>query len=190
MITSAYSKTSNSSGFNAILQKFCEMICEIIVYKTVCGIFLIFSRSSFINNFIVKNHFLRSWNHRNWNISRSIYYQKISAHSFEDDICTNKLEESFFQKTFFQVLETFLRLQNHWFEPHFFPQKINIILFFKVWLLNFNTILKTCFTNLFRKTGSKSCKTPLKYLRKKFFKLHMLFLGTIPSGNFFNRLVM
>ena len=37
---------------------------------------------------------------------------------------------------------------------------------------------------------SKSCKTPLKFLRKKFFKLYMLFPGTIPSGNFFNRLVM
>ena len=53
-MTSAYSKSSNSSGFNPILQKFCMMICEIIVYKTVCGIFLIFGQSSFINNFIVK----------------------------------------------------------------------------------------------------------------------------------------
>ena len=34
------------------------MICEVIVYKTVGGIFLIFCQSSFITNFIVKNHFL------------------------------------------------------------------------------------------------------------------------------------
>ena len=35
VIISAYSKSSNSSVFSPILQKFCEMICEmIIVYKT------------------------------------------------------------------------------------------------------------------------------------------------------------
>ena len=33
------------------------MICEIIVSKTLCGIFLIFCRLSFINNFMVKNSF-------------------------------------------------------------------------------------------------------------------------------------
>ena len=33
MITSAYSKSSNFSGFNPILQKFCDMICEVTVYK-------------------------------------------------------------------------------------------------------------------------------------------------------------
>ena len=40
--TSAHSKGSNSSGFNPILQKLYKMICEIIVSKTVEGIFLIF----------------------------------------------------------------------------------------------------------------------------------------------------
>ena len=57
VITSAYSKSSNSSVFNPILQKFYEMIREIIVSKTVCGIFFSFCRSSFINNFIVKISF-------------------------------------------------------------------------------------------------------------------------------------
>ena len=57
MITSAYSKSSNSSRFNPILQKFYRMICEITISKTVCGIFLIICRSSFINNFIVNNNF-------------------------------------------------------------------------------------------------------------------------------------
>ena len=47
--------SSNSLGFNRILQKFCEMICEIIFSKTVCGIFFIFCHSRFINNFIVNN---------------------------------------------------------------------------------------------------------------------------------------
>ena len=42
VITSAYSKSSNFSGFNPILQKFYEMICEIIVSKSMCGIFLFF----------------------------------------------------------------------------------------------------------------------------------------------------
>ena len=42
VITSAYSKSSNFSSFVPILQKFYEMICEIIISKTVCGIFLFF----------------------------------------------------------------------------------------------------------------------------------------------------
>ena len=46
MITSARSKSSNSSGFNPVLQKFYEMICEIIFSKTVWGIFFIFCRSN------------------------------------------------------------------------------------------------------------------------------------------------
>ena len=57
MINSAHSKSSNSSGFNPILQKFYKMINEIIVSKTVCGVFLIFCWSNFINNFMVKNSF-------------------------------------------------------------------------------------------------------------------------------------
>ena len=56
MITRVYSKSSNSSGFNPILQKFYEMICEIIISKTVCGIFLFFCQSRFINNFMEKNN--------------------------------------------------------------------------------------------------------------------------------------
>ena len=55
--TGVYSKSSNSSEFNPVLQKFYEVICEIIIYKKLGGIFLIFCLSSFINNFIVKNSF-------------------------------------------------------------------------------------------------------------------------------------
>ena len=55
--TSVHSKSPNSSGFDPILQKFYKMICEIIVSKTVRGIFLIFCQSSFINNFMVKSSF-------------------------------------------------------------------------------------------------------------------------------------
>ena len=87
-------------GLILILQKFYEMICEIIVSKTVCGIFLIFCRSSFINNFMLKNNFSEPKTHRKFNISRLIYFRKISAHRFVGLICTNKLEELFFQKIF------------------------------------------------------------------------------------------
>ena len=132
MITSAHSKSSNSSGFNPILQKIYEMICEIIVSKTVYGIFLFFCQLSFINNFMVKNNFSEPWNHRKLNISKPIYFKKTSAHRFEDRICTNKLDGFFFSKNiFFKDLELFWQLKNHWFGRQFFPQKINFILFFK-----------------------------------------------------------
>ena len=71
---------------------------EMIVYKTVCRIFMIFCRSSFINNFIVKSNFSEPWNQRNLDISIPIYLEKISAHCFEDHIYTNKLGKFFFRK--------------------------------------------------------------------------------------------
>ena len=77
--SSAYSKSSNSSGFNSILQKFYEMIREVIVSKTLSCIFLFFCRSSFINNFIAKSNFSEPLNHQN------------SGHRLEDHISTNKL---------------------------------------------------------------------------------------------------
>ena len=151
MITSAYSKSSNSSGCNSILQKFYEMICEIIVYKTVRRIFLIFCQSSFITNFIVKNHFSEHWNHRNLNNSRPIYFKKFSAHHFEDSICTNKLEEFFFRKKVFARTWSFFHdCKTADLSLIFFHKKL-ILYFFQVWLFNFNTILKTCFKNLFWK---------------------------------------
>ena len=58
-IRRCYCKSYNSFGFNPILQKSCEMICEIIFSKTVRGIFCIFCRSRFINSFVVKNIFLK-----------------------------------------------------------------------------------------------------------------------------------
>ena len=74
VIASAHSKGSKSSGFNSILQKFYKIICEIIVSKTLCGIFLIFGRSSFINNFMVKSNFLAPRNHQKLNILKPIYF--------------------------------------------------------------------------------------------------------------------
>ena len=89
------------------------MICEIIVSKTVCGIFLIFCRSSFINNFMVKNSFSEPKNQQKLNISRPIYFKKISAYRFLGLICTNKLEGFFFENNFLKDLELFSRLQHN-----------------------------------------------------------------------------
>ena len=105
-----HSKNSNSSGFNPILQKFYKMICEVIVSKTVCGIFLIFCRSSFINHLMMKNSFSEPKSLRKLNISRSIYFKKISSHCFVGPLCTNKLGGwiFFFEKKFSQGLGAFL----------------------------------------------------------------------------------
>ena len=134
MITSAQSKNSNSSGFiiGFTLQKFYEMICKIIVSKTICGNFLIFCRLSFINNFMVKNNILEPENHRKLNISKPIHFIKISPHCFAGLICTNKLEEFFFEKNFFQGLGAFFMAAKPLTTNHyFFLQKINFILFFE-----------------------------------------------------------
>ena len=124
MITSAHSKSFYSSGFNTILQKFYEMICEIIVCKMVCGIFLIFCRSSFINDFMVKNNFSKPKNHRKLKILKSIYCKKISAHLFVGLIFTNKLEGFFFQKKFFSRAWSFFHgCKTTNFGRHFFSTK-------------------------------------------------------------------
>ena len=130
MITSAHSKSSNSSGFNPILQKFYKMICEIIVSKTVCGIFLIFCQSSFINNFMVKNSFSEPKNQRKLNISRPIYLKKISVQRFVGLICTNKVKGFFFWKFFFQGLEAFFATATGLILASFFFHKKIILYFF------------------------------------------------------------
>ena len=127
MITSAYSKSSNP-----ILQKFCEMICEIIVYKMVCRVFLIFCRSSVINKFIVKKHFLDPQNHRNLNISRPIYLKKIRRSALK--IISAQISwKNFFSKIFFQGLEAFYTNAKPLIWTSFFPpKKIDFILFSSV----------------------------------------------------------
>ena len=98
MITSAHYNSSNSLGFNLIFQKFYKMIYEIIVSEKLCGVFLIFCGSIFINNYMVKNSFLEPKNQWKLNISRPIYFKKISAHRFVGLTCTNKLK-GFFSRT-------------------------------------------------------------------------------------------
>ena len=158
MITSAHSKNFNSSGFNPTLQKLDKMICVIIVCKTVCEIFLIFCRSSLINNFAVKNSFSEPKNQQMLSILRPVYFKKISAHLFIVLICTNKLEGIFFLKNFFQGLGVFFTTATRLIWASFFSTQR--ILFFQGWLFNFNVILKTSFKNLFRKTVKKMAILP------------------------------
>ena len=141
-MTSAHSKSSNSLGFHPILQKFYKMICEIIVSKTMCGIFLIFYRSSFINNFMVKNGFSELKNQRMLNIwdiyfiLLPIYFKKISAHRFVGLICTNKLERFFFRKTFFSRTWSFIHDCNTTnLGGIFFHKKIILYFFSRVIIL-------------------------------------------------------
>ena len=131
MITSAHSKSSNSSGFNPILQKFYKMICEIIFSKRICGIILTFCRSSFINNFMVKNSFSEPKNQWKLNNSKPVYFQKISALHFVGLICTNKPEGHFFDKFFCQGLGAFLTTARRLIWASFFTTKNNCILFFE-----------------------------------------------------------
>ena len=111
-------------------RNFTRWFCQIIVSKKMCGIFLIFCRSSFIINFIVRNSFSEPKNQRKWNIPRPIYFKKISAHRFVGLICTNKLKEFFF-RNFFQGLGAFFTTATRLIWASFFPQKNNFILFFK-----------------------------------------------------------
>ena len=130
-MTSAHSKSSNSLGFHLILQKFYKMICEIIVSKTMC-VYL----SSFINNFMVKNSFSEPKNQRMLNISRPIYFKKISAHRFVGLICTNKLERFFFRKTFFSRTWSFIHDCNTTnLGGIFFHKKIILYFFSRVIIL-------------------------------------------------------
>ena len=133
MITSAHSKSSNSAGFNRILQKFYKMICEIIVSKTVCGVFLIFCWSSFINNFMVKKSFSEPKNQRKLNILRPIFFEKISSHSFVGVICTYKREGFFFfwKKFFSRTWSFFHDCSMTNLGVIFFQKKKNFMLFFK-----------------------------------------------------------
>ena len=108
MITSAYSMSSNSSEFNPILQNFYQTIFEIIVSKTPSGIFLVFCRLSFINNFIVTNNFSEPQNHWNLNIWRPIYLKK-NPHIVLKIISAYIRWKHFFYFYFFQKLGAFFR---------------------------------------------------------------------------------
>ena len=112
--------------------KLCEMICEIIVCKTVCGIFLNFCRWNFINNFTVKKHFSGLQNHRNLNISRTIYLKKFPHNVLKVISAKMCWKNFFFEKTFFKDLEYFSRLQNHCLGLIFYHNKLILYFFSSV----------------------------------------------------------
>ena len=85
-ITSAYSKISNSCP--------AEILRDVFRNNCLQNIFL--SRS--VNKFIVKNNFWSRKITKIWNIPRSIYFEKISAHGLEFE----QAGRIFFQ--FFQAL--------------------------------------------------------------------------------------
>ena len=133
MIASVHSKSCNSSGFNPILQKFYEMICEMIVSKTMCGTFLIFCRSSLINYGIYCEEQLLG-------TLKSLKLKYLETHLFKKKFLHITLKiisaqirwKNFFSGKFFlEDLELFSQPQKQWFRAHFFPQKINFIPFFK-----------------------------------------------------------
>ena len=125
-------------GFNPVLQKFYEMIFEKIFSKTLCGLFLIFCGSCFINNFVVRDRFSEP--------------QKLSRNPFilkkiplEHLIWTNKLEGL---KIIFSTAKSLI-----W--PSHFCAKIKFYDFFQVRLFNFNAIFKTCL-NIYLKKLTKN----------------------------------
>ena len=98
LITSTYSNRSNSLGFNIILKKFCEMICEIILSKKACSVFLIFCSASFVKIFIVKRTFFGTAKSLKVKHLETYWLKKISARLFENLTSTNNLE-GFFSRT-------------------------------------------------------------------------------------------
>ena len=77
------------------------------------------------------NSFSEPKNQRKLNISRPVYFKKISAHRFVGLICTNKLEGFFFRKCFFQRLGAFFTTATRLIWALFFPQKNNFLFFLK-----------------------------------------------------------
>ena len=128
-------------------------------------ILLIFCRSSFTNNFMVKNNFSEPKNHQKLYISRSIYFlNKIPARRFVGLLCTNKLEIFFFEKKKKKMFSRTWSLFHDYKTTNLgfnFSHKKLILWFSQGWLFNFNIILKTCFKNLFRKTEEKNDFTVL-----------------------------
>ena len=128
------------------------MICEIIVFKTVCRIFLIFCRSSFINNFMVRSNFRELKNYWKLNILQPIYFLK-NLHIILKALSVKISQENFsFRKMFFWGLEAFFTTAKPLIWASLFCWKYWFNAFVQGWLFNFNIILKTCFKNLCRKT--------------------------------------
>ena len=125
------------------------MICEGIFSKIVCGIFLIFCSSHFINNFAVMNNFGTPKSPKLKYLDTNLKFPHTVLKIFSAQINRNYFFFFNFSRTcnFFHECKT-TNLGT-------FSHKKLILQVFWVWLFNFDTILKTCLKNLFRKTEEK-----------------------------------
>ena len=115
MLTTYY-KGSNLLGFNTTLQKFWDMICEIIFCKTVSGISWFFV--VLVNILHAVTVLINLFAQINW-------------------------IDFFFQKYFFNDVGFFFKTEKPLIWVSFFAKKM-IFYFFQLWLFNFNAIFKTC----------------------------------------------
>ena len=141
MITSAYSKSSNSSGFNPILQKFYKMICEIIVFKTVCGILLVFFVNRILLIILWRTIFRNCKITKSW-ISRDPFISKKFPRTVLKIVSVQISWTDFFSKSIFLRTWSFF---HDWKTTNLgtisFHKKI-ILYFLQRWLFNFNILLK------------------------------------------------
>ena len=95
-----YSKSSNSLWLNLVLQKFCEMICQIIFSKTVRNFLDFLSFTYTENNFILKNNFR---NRKITKISKSPISRNPSI--FQNNLSAQITQKDFFSKNIFKNVE-------------------------------------------------------------------------------------
>ena len=148
IISGWYSKSSNSSGFNPILQKLYKVICEKIEkIENGCRIFLIFCWSSFINNFMLKNGFLEPKNYQDPSRDPSTF-KKFLQTILKVLSVQISLKDISFEKNFFLRFGAFFTTAKPLIWAPFFSTKNNFKLFSRI-------ILKTYFKDLFSKTAKK-----------------------------------
>ena len=116
MLTTYY-KGSNLLGFNTTLQKFWDMICEIIFCKTVSGISWFFV--VLVNILHAVTVLINLFAQINW-------------------------IDFFFSKIFFQRRGFFFQDWKTTYLGVIFCKKKWFFTFFQLWLFNFNSIFKTC----------------------------------------------
>ena len=135
-----------SSAFNPFLQKFYEMIREIIVSK-LCTEFSWF----FVDRVLLTTLLWRTTFRKRKYLETNLFLKKSAHHH----ICTNVLKEILFQKNVFLRTCSFFRDYKTTDLGLLFCTKSQFYIFFQVWLFNFSTTLKTCFKNIFRKNCEK-----------------------------------
>ena len=151
VITSAYSKSSNSSGLILSCRNFTTWFVRQLSPKRCTEFSWSFVDQVFLIILLQRAIF------RNLKITQTLKYlethlfKKISAQCFEDHIQIS-WKKFFFEKNFFQGLGAFFVIAKPLIWASFFSTQNLFYNFFQVWLFDFIIVLKTCFKNLFRKT--------------------------------------